>query len=236
MRSWNLASGDPLCLTLSSDSRCCQPDYADDQIWEISFSGGDPPALALQTTYGLRARWMRLFPRFIQKNEVISDPAKFHIHPTVQSLHSNYLSIKFSPFSDIEATSEYWAPTSQVVSGRITLTNHSNLTASFRLEWIGLLSSLGSGQGITTELFGSTIVLAGNTSDLCPVCYMTGNPQAAIGPYPGLAIDIELLPANSKQFTWALASLAEVDASYELAKATTSRPWDAEISPPGDPG
>ena len=230
MRLWNLASGDPLCLTLSADSRFCQPDYANDQNWELSFSGGDPPALALQTTYGLRARWMRLFPRFIRKNEVISDPVKFHIHPIVQSIHPSYLSIKFSPFSDIEAISEYWASESQVVCGRIKLTNHSNLTTPFRLEWVGLLSSLGSGQGITNESFGSTIVLAGNTSDLSPVCYITGNPQAAVGPYPGLAFDIELLPANSRKFTWALASLLDMEASYKLARSTTSRQWDAEIA------
>lgn len=173
---------------------------------------------------------MRLFPRFIRKNEVISDPAKFHSHPTIQSIHSNYLSIQFSPFSDVEAVSEYWAPASQVVTGRITLTNHSNISASFRLEWVGLLSSLGSGQGITNESFGATNVLSGKTSDLRPVCYMTGNPQAAVGPYPALAADIELLPGNSRQFTWALASLADVDASYELARTTTARPWDAEIA------
>ena len=230
MRSWNLGSGDPLCLTLAADSRCCQPDYTNDQIWEISFGGGDPPSLALQTTFGLRARWMRLFPRFIRKNEVISDPAKFHSHPVVQSIHSNYLSIKFSPFSDIEVIAEYWVPASQVVTGRILLSNHSKLTASFRFEWVGLLSSLGSGQGICTESVGATNVLAGKTSDLSPVCYLTGNPQPAIGPYPGLAIDLEILPVNSKQFTWALASLPEVDASYELARTTTTRPWDAELA------
>ena len=230
MRRWNLGSGDPLCLTLSADNRCSQPDYVNDQIWELSFSGGDPAALALQTTFGLRARWMRLFPRFIRKNEVISDPTKFHSRPVVQSIHSNYLSIKFSPFSDIVAISEYWAPASQVVAGRITLNNHSNLSASFRLEWVGLLSSLGSGQGITNESFGPANVLVGKTSDLAPVCYMTGNPQPAVGPFPGLAFDIELLPGNSRQFIWALASLPEIDASYELARATTSRQWDAEVA------
>jgi hypothetical protein len=230
MRTWNLGSGDPLCLTLSADSRCCQPDYVNDQIWEISFGGGDPPALALQTTFGLRARWMRLFPRFIQKNDVISDPAKFHTHPIIQSIHSNYISIKFSLFSGVEAILDYWVPTSQLVTGRILLTNHGNLSASFRLEWVGLLSSLGSGQGLSTESIGGTNVLAGKTSDLSPVCFMTGNPQAAIGPYAGLAVDLEIPPDTSRQFTWALASLPEIEASYELARTTTARPWDAEIA------
>ncbi len=64
MPNWNLAAGDPLSLTLAADARLTTTDYTNDQIWELSLGGGEPAALALQTTYGLRAHWMRLFPRF----------------------------------------------------------------------------------------------------------------------------------------------------------------------------
>ncbi|MBE0698261.1 MAG: hypothetical protein IH586_15185, partial [Anaerolineaceae bacterium] len=66
MHNWNLAAGDPLTLTLAADARLVTTNYSDDQIWELSLGGGEPAALALQTTYGLRAHWLRLFPRFVR--------------------------------------------------------------------------------------------------------------------------------------------------------------------------
>ena len=63
MREWNLTTGDPLQLTIAADARLCAPNYADDQIWQLDLGGGDPSALGLRTTYGLRARLMRIFPR-----------------------------------------------------------------------------------------------------------------------------------------------------------------------------
>ncbi len=53
MREWNLHAGDPLALTLVSDARLGPTDYFDDQIWELKIGSGDPPALSLDTTYGL---------------------------------------------------------------------------------------------------------------------------------------------------------------------------------------
>lgn len=62
MREWSLKSGDPLSLVLASDARLGSPDYCDDQIWELKLGDGDPPAIAVETTYGLHARMMRMFP------------------------------------------------------------------------------------------------------------------------------------------------------------------------------
>ena len=56
MRDWNLGPSDPLALTLAADFRLSSTDYVNDQIWELETGGGDPPALALHTTFGLRAR------------------------------------------------------------------------------------------------------------------------------------------------------------------------------------
>ena len=67
MQNCNLTSGDPLQLTIAADARLIPPDYLNDHIWEMDLSGGDPSALGLRTTYGLRARLMRIFPRFIEK-------------------------------------------------------------------------------------------------------------------------------------------------------------------------
>ena len=81
MRNWNLTAGDPLQLTIAADARLTPPDYFNDHIWELDLGGGDPSALGLRTTFGLRARLMRIFPRFMENGKSINDPAEFAAPP-----------------------------------------------------------------------------------------------------------------------------------------------------------
>ena len=112
MRDWNLAPGDPLALTLAADFRLCTPDYVNDQIWELETGGGDPPALALHTTYGLRARLMRIFPRFSLGTQAVTDPARFFQPPRLRRFYPNFLLLEFSPFPGLDVVAEYWGPDS----------------------------------------------------------------------------------------------------------------------------
>ena len=77
---------------------------------------------------------------------------------------------------------------------------------------------------------GVSSVLCGSTGDLAPVLFMTGGPEAARGSYPALALNLDLPPGNQRQFSWALASLSEPSASFELARHTTARSWEAELA------
>ena len=187
MTAWNLTDGDPLHLTLACDPRFGNPDYLNDHIWEIQLSGGTPSAIGVQTTYGLRARLMRLFPRFQQKENWISDPGDFFSPVRVTRLVSNYASLEFSPFKGVEVVAEYWVPASQVISGRFTFSNTSKEKEKFTFEWVSLLSHLGEGSGMAVVEAGISRHLEGKTSDLFPVCIMTGGAQAGSGPYAGLA-------------------------------------------------
>jgi hypothetical protein len=83
MREINLNAGDPLHLTLAADARLSPTDYVNDQIWELTLNSGEPPAIALQTTYGLRAIKMRLFPRFVEGHASVTDPRRFPKQPRV---------------------------------------------------------------------------------------------------------------------------------------------------------
>jgi len=62
MRKWNLKNGDPLNLVIAADARLCKPDYRNDQIWEITLGRRDPPALEVETSFGMRVARMSLFP------------------------------------------------------------------------------------------------------------------------------------------------------------------------------
>jgi hypothetical protein len=230
MKTWHISSNDPSSFTIAADARFCSPDYANDHIWELSIGQGEPPALAIQTTYGLRARKMSLFPRFVHKEIQLSDPLQFYRPPVIRAFYPNYIQLIFSPFPALEVQAEYWAPASQVISGRFTITNTSVLTDHLRLEWVNLLGPMAGGQSMASETVQSMTVLQGSTGNLSPVGCMTGRPEAGAGPYPALVFDLELFPGNVRQFTWAVAALETQEASLNLAQHTIQRPWDAELT------
>jgi len=217
-------------LTLAADTRFCRPSYTNDQIWEIDMGGNEPPAFSIQTTLGLRARWLRLFPRFRSNEVTLSDPSKFCQPPCLQTFYPNYLAFQTSPLIGIDVFIEYWVPESQVITGRIHVTNRSVLTEHLEMEWVGQLSPLGTGESMVTVPMGSNFVLQGKTGGVVPICLITGGAQPATGPYPALTLEMDLFPGNTRQFVWALAAMTDAQASLDLARRTTLRPWDAEIA------
>jgi hypothetical protein len=262
MQNWNLAAGDPLSLTLSADSRLTDTDYTDDQIWELTTGGGEPAALALQTTYGLRAHWMRLIPRFVRSDSIPRaepsprvesdafpetlaaarsdstprdgavrlDPAGFFAPPRVTRFLPSYLEVAFAPFEGLDVVMEYRVCESQIVTGRIRFTNRSILPQNFRFEWAALLNPIDRQGGMVARTAGPSTVLTGETSYLCPVVFLTGGPHAVSSPYPALAHEIELYPGGDRQFSWAAAAMRTYEASLEVARHITARPWEAEMA------
>jgi hypothetical protein len=228
MREWNLKAGDPISLTLAADIRLGPTDYCNDQIWELSLGGGEPPALAFQTVYGLRALNMRLFPRFTEGDITLVDPTTFHAPPVIHSFYPNFISLTLSPFPDIDVTAEYWVPGSQVVTGRLHITNRGSVTRQLNLEWASLLTPTAGGQRMAPFEMGASTVLAGQTSDLAPVLFMTGGPEVGKGPYPSLTKNLDLQPVSSRQLVWVLASLTDQEASYTCAQHAAASNWDAE--------
>ncbi len=93
MRIWNLGQNDPLSLTLAADARLGPTNYGDDQIWELQIGGSDPPAVMLYTTFGLRARSLRIFPRFSDGDQSIVDPDNFNQPATIFEFFSKLLKI-----------------------------------------------------------------------------------------------------------------------------------------------
>ena len=230
MSSWNLTAGDPLSLTLAADVRLSQTDYTDDQIWELHLRGGEPAALALETTFGLRAHRMRLFPRFLSGNTQRTDPASFYQPPRVVRFFPNYIAVECAPFEGLEVLAEYWMIDSHLVSGRLRLSNLSILPQYLRLEWVALLTPLDRQGGMAPIPNLPGQALAGETSNLQPVVVVSGGPKAAPGPYPALATNLEMYPGSTRLVSWAAAGLHTQESALEAAQQAIARPWDAEIT------
>ncbi len=229
MRDWSLSPGDPLYLTLAADARLCKPDYFNDHIWEVELGAPDPErsAVSLSTTFGLRARSMRLFLRFTENNNHVVDPNTFVGKPSLRRYYPNFLTLDFVPLEALIVATEFWVPDSHAVAGRVILTNRSNAIRQIKLEVCAALAPL-DGQSIIPTQQQLVNILAGQTGGIAPVIFMTGGPKHGPGPHTSLLLDLELGPGSTRQITFAEAALDTVAASFELARRSAARPWEAE--------
>ncbi len=230
MKTWSLGLGDPLNLVIAADARLCTPTYTDDQIWSLLPSSGDPPALSLHSTLGLRACQVRLFPRFSHRETRLTEPASFFSPPVFTHLFPNRISLTCQPFQDLDTSMDYWVPSSQVVAGRVTFANPSVLNQTFHFEWFCMLNPLEEGESMAPTHDVQSWFLRGATANLTPTLVMNGNPQPTSGSYSGLSFDVELEPGASRQFFWALVCLQNEETSLQLARRTITRPWEAEMA------
>ena len=229
MRDWSLQAGDPLSLTIAADARLCKTDYVNDHIWELEIGAGEPVALAIRTTYGLRARNMRLFYRFSELGKTVTSPIEFRAPVLLRRFYPNFFLLTFSPFEDLEVTAEYWIPESHALAGRLVVANRTDFARRLNVELCGALTPL-DGQSFATAQQQMVNILAGQTGGLAPILFMTGGPNPGAGPHPSLTVDLELDPRATRTLTWTLASEASAESSFELARHTAARPWDAERS------
>ncbi len=230
MRRWNLRRGDPLSLILAADARLAQLDYANDQIWELALGTADPAAVLLHTTYGLRAKRMRLFPRFLEGDVIRVDPRDFDSPPAVHVFYPNYLQLSCSPFPGLSVTAEYWAPSSQIVAGRLRLRNSGVAPRKFLLEWVAQLNPAEGGEPMAANKIEAVTILQGKSGGLTPVVFMTGGPEGVSSPYASLAHKLDLSPGQARQFTWVQAATHDALESFRLARQTAARNWEAELA------
>ena len=159
--------------------------------------------------------------------KAVSDPAAFALPPTVRRFYPNFLILDYSPLKNIDVTTEYWVPQSNAVSGRVSVANKTSATRKIRLEVCAVLAPI-DGQGMTATQMQMVNVLAGQTGGLFPVLFLTGGPAPGSGPYPSLFLDLELGPGATRTLTWVQAATDTLQASFDLARQTSARPWEAE--------
>ena len=226
MRDWSLHQGDPLSLTLAADMRLGQPNYLDDHIWELDLRGGEPRSLTVRTTYGLRARTMRLFFLFAEGATTVVDPADFVQPPRVRRFYPNFIRLDFVPLEGLEVVAEYWVPSSHALAGRLTCTNRLP-TRRVEFELCGVLTPL-DGKPLNHIKHQMVSVLAGRTSDLQAVVFLAGAPRHGTAPQPSLALTLDLEPGAPRTLHWSCAAEGTAQQAFDSARQAAARPWDAE--------
>lgn len=235
MRDWRLNAAAPLTLRLAADARLGETDYADDHIWEMTLGGGDPPALALRTTYGLRAQEMRIFPVFVEDETSVSDPAMFATPPLVRAFYVNYLRLSFAPLEGIEVTAHYWTPDSHTVAGRFTLVNRRTEPCRLRLLLTAQLKPLAQPRPfapfpLEEPDVSAFVALEGHTGNLDVFVALEGQANIEHTLFPVLARPLELAPNEPVFVRWVETALAVATPTDVLG---SPRPEAAEASPAG---
>jgi hypothetical protein len=224
------AQADPLPILLASDARFTQPDYLDDQIWELAESTGEPPGLVVRTTYGLRARGMSLFPGFGRAGTYLTDPRAFSTPPQAQVAFPNYARLSLAPWPDIAVVGEYWVPESNTLAGRFQLTNTSDHNQSLGFRLYAVLRPDEGSRIMREAILGGVSVLSGASGGLEPVVFLSGGASVHPAANPGLGLEFSLAPGETRQVTWAHGGMKAQQASFDRARSMAERAWDAEIA------
>jgi hypothetical protein len=230
MREWSISREGPLSLCIAADARLTTPDYLDDQIWELVLVGGDPPALSIQTTYGLRARSMRIFPGFGWGETVVVHPDNFFSPPVVRTFLPNYLRISCSPFEGLDVDAEYWVPDSKRLAGRFTYSNQGVETQNALLRLHALLLPGENPQVMDEQVFQGATVLSGKTGSIEPVVFLSGGAVREQTTFPSLMVSGRLASGEQKSWVWVHAGQESHANSFEAARELLTKSWDAEIA------
>ena len=228
MKPWSLALDGPIALRIACDNRFSDIDISNDHIWDLKSESGEPPSLSLYTTYGSRARVMRIFPGFGLGDRFIMDPERFHTKPVVRSILPDYVRLEFSPFNHVGVVAEYWVPGSHVVMGRFTISNRGAEAQDFHLRLYGLLQPGENPQALGESVFQGVSVLSGRTAGLHPVLFLSGGARVEPAPYPTLGVQGRLLPAEVGVWFWAQAAEGTTGQSFIEARRWTGCNWDKE--------
>jgi hypothetical protein len=225
MRDWKLSQHDPLALRLAADVRFGPTDYADDQIWELLLAGGDPSTLSLRTTYGLRARDMRIFPSFREGDTIVTDPDQFTSPPLVHRFSVNHIHISFSPLGGIGVRADYWCPDSHSVAGQFLITNESTAARTIRLRLNALLSPSPDGTLMSLAHLGPVHVLKGQTGNLHPIVMLEGGLPADQSMWPCAMRQLELAPGETQTVRWAHCARPLAEDSLTRCKEVLNTGW-----------
>jgi hypothetical protein len=217
-------------LRLAADALAGPTDYTNDHIWELHLGGGRPPALALETTYGRRARSLRLYAGFAVDGQALVDPLLSVVAPKVTSFLPSWLRVQFTPIEGLEVQAEFWVPDSHAVAGRYRLTNTSLGFRGVRLVLYAILDPAADGRPMAPETRGGAVILSGRTAALSPVVFLTGGASPEAGPIPGLALTVDVAPHASRGVVWACAAGPTAEESFQAARSVAARSWDAEVS------
>jgi len=168
----------PKAFIIARDGSTTSIDPTEDQVWAFSFSDSETHPFHLETTYGLRARSMRLIPNVILTNKRLSKESVYTRPPRVTRYTPAHQRINFSLINGANVQLDFFIPEFNALVGGFDIANRSAEPISLTLELAAILVPMDKWGPLHPEKAGINQILEGQTGDLWPVLFMTGGPMA----------------------------------------------------------
>lgn len=230
MRTWSLPFQAPLSLTLALDTRFDGFDPRNDQIWELTVSDREPYGFAVHTTYGLRAKSMRIVPGFELRGQMRHNPETFHSQVHIHTWFPNYVSATWRPFAGIEVRAEYWARASSMLAGRYTLMNLTEEPLQPGLRLYSILEAGENAMPMSPRRENGVEILAGQTANLRPVVFLEGGARSEPAPFPALGVQTTLPAGSQHAWMWAHCGVESVEQGFVRCRDIVTSTWDADVA------
>ena len=219
---------DPISLTLAADHAFATDLESPDIVWQLDLDPAQP--LSLQTSLGLQAQSLRIFPFVGRNKHFYQNLNEFLTSPRIDSLTSNYARLNLSPDPDTQAFFEFWAREPYAISGRITLRNTGSENAELSARVAGLLVPLDGGQGMAITKLDYKTYLRGQSGELTVALVTDGTPKPVISPNQALEVSKLLLPGEEFSTIWRCSLAFSPTQSQERALKPFPANWQAEVA------
>ena len=196
-----------------------------DQVWELLLENSKSHPIHFYTTYGLRARAMRLLPHFYEENESWPVSRDFWVPLSLVHHTPDQIRLLCSPYEGLEVRFSCFLPAHDTLVGDFSVSNQTIGLVNLNLSIAAILTPMEAGMPTQPDRDGINQIITGQSGDLFPVLYMTGGPQAVNSPYPALTVPVQLAPGQSRRLTWALATRHSREASIAAARQVTASNW-----------
>ena len=226
----NIKPKDPFTLILANNKLHDKQGKLFNNSWEIQFDRGELGGISLYSTLSQQALGIRIVPIISYKSENRINLNQFHKTPFIQSIFTNYAKIVAEIFPDIEVEFEYWIPDSISICGLVGIVNKSPDSIDGSLQFIVNLQPLPGGRLITGYQLERDYYLMGETDNITPVFFLSGNAQQGKFGNSCIESSYNIKPSGKQRFEWSMAFQAKQSASIEAINAINFENFDKEVT------
>ena len=221
---------DPISLTLTSDFRLCLVDPLYDFVWELLLGRGEPAGVSLYSTFGLRAKEFKMFPRFTEADVTIFDPSDFQQPVIITTLYPSMIRLEFSPLLGINVKMMICVPNSFSLSIQIEIHNSRLNHRNIGLDWVSMLSPGSDGHRMKQFEDASIQYLLGQSESIYPMTFMNGVTDFASGSLPSITKQLTLPAGSTEAVQIYFSAHGTTETTIEKIKSLREMDWNLEYA------
>lgn len=199
------------------------------KYWTLRQTGGYQPALEIEADLKNTGEYIKVYPRFKEKNRTISDPKSFSTQPRIKDFSGTSIKLQYTPLEEIQVESLYWTPDADVLCGEFVLNNPGNKERRITLDLVYYLQ-IPQGSAFSHLEYGGKDLLYGQTEDQHTICFVSGGPSPDTGSFPCLSSHLTLEPGSEIKLRWIIIQAVSKEAGLEILEKVILFSWKDEIS------